>query len=1695
MFDYSKMIKRATEFFPIWSDIRKRYHKSNGGLLLSSLVEETLSIEDAIKEYINYYLLDSYYNNEDSIMDYAHATNIGIIDNLNTLSVIYNDEIFPVTDKINMFIDYKQYSYYENGYIYIHENSYNGNNNITIIIDDESSEYTLNKTHVWNIFDEFACFVNMKRQPSETNKELQNRILYKTKNLPNGSEQGIKDAIISELLTLTPNITYDDIKIDTLNSDNLYKPYENFNTLLDMLSEVNRDVYKDKRWDLDYWYYDFDSISYIGHKWDEAITEWQNGVGYKDQLKTIISSDINKTDATITLYDKSEEKLLAYVHDKKINKNIKFKMLRYNNILNSTNVKYKVKASSAIDITDEEIELAIYEDTTKSEKRTIQDLFYMGKDVAKIDKSKITDANNYKLEFTPDSNLNMTIDKCEVLYKHKQTGEIISRTNLLKQVPGFILNADGTLVNTSVKKSVTSIKNMTSHTGLIDTNNGIELAPNINNGKGTISVNGLGLNFIKIEAEHNNSIVPKDYIKGNTYTFWKDDVLNYRSDVPQDKIFSIDIEANSLSFDVLDECTIDMFIDEFGDGRTKYLQLIGPMTYKVEETDVARKIKLKVFGRPSKNIRFNNFKYNNYSINYTLKYGELLKTTDNQLMLPNFNENTLTVDISTKTGLSPVLKYIYIGSDINKSIYRTDTIDYKTNCDRIFNIKTNCNISLLEVSSNGSILNTIPNYTPTTAYKATSDDAWIRLNTEEYSSIKEIISSIGSINTTIESGVSYYTIKLKNGDSISTISIEGTKSIPSRRITLTDMIKTYIPVYDKSRDNIYASKLSDGLIVSINDVHNPMLSIVKIKSNIFTGINASKYEFIKCPKHIGLIFGSDAIENQSHIHSGDFDYIAFYPAGAIIHEAINEYNMFLQEARNIKIVNNFAPAISLTNMNFYKVELFDKNNNIDIRFNSLLDTDKNFELLNDWALGIKTISIKLNNDLSNNILYDVSSYDIEEEILLSKSVDLKPNYSLANNFNLQTNKHIIIPPEGVTVEYKTYDGTDKLSTLIKSEEFIIEEDGFNKLDYSNIDTILYMGTQPYNNNNTIIFPEHQLLKDEGIIVWTDLDLIKSKQKIYVRYTIKEPIALVYSTEALYKAIEYTVNAYKEIDRLHIHDMLDKQRYDLKQLDNYKEADLIHVSCNEPNFEAVLSNSVLKFNKFAKENTILIKTGYYYINGREYYLFSNNGSLTLDKNKAVEYENIEISGGEITLRKTTDNYVRNSEMLLRGMNSLYNFDCSKNLTYGVSSFNSLTACDNFNEWNVFGTKMYLKDGYNDLCLGFIPQIENGYAYINITKYLNKDKNYISFWASEKLNIFIAKEKHIDSLKFPNGYNLELEYEIKYSQDNFRESVINNDNNSEYYLVVKGSGDMDDIIITDKELDTNDVHVKNIDKLGLEIKENRKSGSTYRIKIDDDKYCINNGAAITSDNYIKTVSNINWGLTTIKSYEYKKDFMKCSNQNIIIENDYIYTQNNREGYIETPPIFIDNPLTIKRLFFKVNNINFSNMKDINVSMTSSNSANGPFAPVVNINENNGFVYGDYLSKYIKLKVDIPKNKYIDNISIYAEYKSNKEHAPKAITPNTGSLISKVYDIQDNLDIIIKSIKLDDVSNINDIEVSIRAAKDDYSADVWMPWIKLELDENMKLKTYEKIEASRFIQVQILLKHKDAYVKFNNIDIEIL
>lgn len=1690
MFDYSSMLKRAVEYFPIWTDIRKRYTKSIGGKVIDSALKETLELKSALQDYIDFYFLEKYEGKEDEVIAFVYAVNTGKIEDPFEIEVEYNNKIYVITTDIDQFYKDASLCYYEDGVLYLQESEKIDNiDKITINIDSHLFSYDLVKTHVWNIFDEFACFVNIQRHEFESNKSLMSRILYTTRNLPNSTEEGLKHSIISEVMDYT-NLSVDDIKIERLTPANLIKPYKEFNSVLDMLSSINRDVLKDKRWDLDKWSYNFKSISFMDNVWDDVVEEYQNGIGYNEDLKVVVADENKTTDAEIVLYNKSVERLEKYVQNKEINKNIDFTLKRYENVLNSTHVKYNIQASEAIDITNENIKLAVYESNNRAENVKIEEIYKLGKDVIKIDNSKITDSKPYRLEFYADDNYDtMRVSKAKVIYKHKTTGEITEVKNLLKSAPGFTINASGELVNTSIKKTIKSVNHFNEYSGLIDSDSGITIAPGRNEGKGTINVSGLGLNMIKINFEHQLVNIPKSMIAHNQFCYWNDNnELVFRTDVNQQKSFQIETEANEISFKIV-EGEVDLFIER--DGEATYQKLKGPAVWNSLVTDTPSKIKVIAMHNNDVPTKFTDFKYSSHSVDLKLKYGQLIKEADGY-RLPNFSLNDLIVTLSSDSSSYPIIKALYIGGDTKQLKYQTEIIEPKINMDRIIEVTTNGLMDLLHVDAVGNTIYSNKNYLPCISYKASKDNAWIRLNTDEYDSIEEITTSIGSIHVIEESGKLYYNIVLKNGQTVNSVNIKGIKNTPIKTITLHDMVKFYFKTFDPETDAVYASKLCKGLIIADNDPENPKNLIINIKSDIFKGINANLYKFIEIPNHLTTSFNSGSSAVNDIQTALPFDSISFVPGGARLYNAINESYVYTGELRNIKILNNFNPILASNQLMYYEVTPYDSEVTYDVRFDDSI-SDCTFNDLLSWSLGMKNIAIKTPMDLSNTEHYQISEIEIEDEVLLSRNIELKKSYKISNNNEIFTNRYMVIPPKGCEVLYERYSETENPNLIIQ-EEVIMEEDGFTKLLYSNIDTLLYIGFSPYSGQNTIDFNDFTLLKDEGIITWTNQAYITSARKVYLRYTIKNPIAIILSEDELYKSIGYNVDAYEEIDRIKLFGVTDGYKFDLKQLSSHDEADLIYTSCSSTSFQSQGEGSIVTFNKTAEKETILVKTGYYYINGKEYYLFPSDEHIDLDEEKIIDMKNIEISGGEMSFVKTTNNYIRNSEMLFRGMNELYNFDATKSSVKGVSAINSLAACDSFNNWKTFGMQIMLKEGYNGLGLHFSSEIQNGYAFLDITDYLQEGDNYLSFWADNTLEVYIGEEKKYLGLEFHDSINIKISQEISYRGNSFREAVIQkNDDNMRSYLIVKNYGTIDDIIL-DTVMKGMAAHTKNINLLGLNIEEEYKAGQHYKMFINDNRYNINKGASLTKDGYIKTASNIYWGISPIKVYDTKEDFKTCSTSDIHFENEYIKT-GKTEGYIETAPIFLDNASTIKRLIFKINDIDFDNMKGMKVQILSSNTRTGDYIPINSFNSNYGYIYGDSLLRYIKLKIIIPENKYIDNFSIYGEYKSTKDNAPKVLMPTTGYLLSKIYDAQYSTDYKLRSINIEDVSNINDVELQIRALKDEYSADVWQPWKTIKIDNKLKLKEAIDFENSRFFQIKVILKTSSAFIKINNLNIEVM
>ena len=1723
MFDYNSMIQRAIEFFPTWSDIRKRYKTSAGGKLLSSTIEEICELEGAIGEYKKYYFLDNYEGHEDDIMAFSYKYAIGIID-INTITIKYDKEDIEITENINELLEYNMIAYYELGNIYLHDKI--DSNKVEIYVNDDKINAKGELVSVWNIFDEFACFVDIERHSGEKNSELVNRILHRTRYKPNASIEGLQNAIMTELLTEFPDITRDEIQIEQVNDINLRKAYKDFNTLLDFLNSLNADVYRWKRWDLNVWQHDFKSISYIPAVWDESITNFKNGIGYGDDCKPILANNSQSTNATITLYDKSKETMNKYLADKKLERDITIKFKKYNDVLNQNLINYTIKASRLTRLYPEQIVLDAYQETSTVATVPIEKIFKHGHNIeSNKSNSIINDVYPYRLKFEPkDNNKDIKITKCKVYYIDKVTNELSFEKDLIKEKPGFMVNSFGNLVSNSIKRSITRIEDFDAdkHTNFQNVTgySGIKAIGAISTGSKTLyNLGGQTISY-KASCEMSDITSSSGFITfDNTDCRWeKNNILFYNDDI--NKKINVKLIANKFTFDVLTNNTVDVMVRYSKTGPYQISKATIGTTWSTEEFAEPKYMEIIITTKAKEEVKVGKFKYCNYNVEFHYKIKDnFIKMTSN--VLPINNIITLRVTVTSKSGGCPIISGIYIGSDISNTVYVTDVFDVTNNCYRQLDIESNCKITLIKRNINNTRDDKlIEDYDPTVSYKATDNDSYIRLNLDEYNTINNITTTVGQIQRIEESGKMFYNIALSAGQEIKSVVIDGTKNESSYRVSLLDMINRELDDYtfDITTDRVYCSKLVKGVVVLKNN-DGGKAKLLKLSSSLLHGVGSTRFTFNEIPSNIGVIWGfGESYYSNSIV--GSFDYITFYSESDRIHTANNTYNLFINEIKDVPIAENFTePSYYDKNaLNFYTVEC--NSPNTGIRFYNYLDENKSFDDLSDWSVGIKNLYIKNTSDYNNEIIYDVSSVEYSNKEVLAEYINLQDSYEVSNNNTIFTEQYIVIPPEGMSVQYKKYDGTTDTKDLLKTEVITIDKTMFKKLTCSNVDKITYVGKTPPEDNNVSDI-KYTLLKDEGIIVWNEA--LPEGLNVYVQYIINKPVALVFDLDLLYKLTGYAVETYRELNTYYLLNMNNGETYDLNNFSDFSDSDLAYIECEEPSFEGQMINDhTVKFNKHVEEKTVLVKTGYYYFNGREYYLFSEDGSKTLYNNKHLLYDNVDISDDYIYTYKATNNFVRNSEMLLRNINDLYNYDCNNPIE--SPKFNKYTACDSYNDWITFNTTLVLTDmlyklrittgdsvyeGFNDVALQLVKKDSSmiNYAYLDITDYI-KPETYITLAATSGLKVYIGEEQRMGTLKLKSALSVSIIKELKKKSNDshIRTDKFLTKNNTKYYLIITGEGIVDDIVISDKLSPISNYHVKNIEKLGFVFNEVKAEGSEYKMKFNSNYNSINNRASLCSDGNIRIVGNISWNATKIKTYETAEDFddKNCYKDTELIVGDYVKAPNNSPGRFITDYVEID-PSVVNRLFVKVNDILIDKMDKFKITILSTDSKKTPNLEILtSANTNYAFAYGSDLFKYVKAQIEIPEDCVIDKIEILVEYKSSKENAPILVTPDTGHLISPVYDSQQSSIYSVKNINIKDISNINDVEVYIRAMTDNNTSGRWMDWNKLELtSENGKVVldtkrtpvTNFRYTPVRFFQFKIVLKSKTAYIKFDSLDIEVI
>ena len=1709
-------------------DIRKRTNTSNGGKLLKTFSQEASDIQIAIDDYKKDFFIDSYLGHEDDIPTFIYK---GWIGNIDVSTIILITPAIEITTDIKEFYKTNDKAYFENGYLFFSQSTILRNFDLNLITPQIDYEHWLSlenkvmrtiaieKTHIWNVFDEFAAFTSLRRHIGETNSQLTKRILLENKNPTNSSALGLKNAIVNELSVIAPELSIQDIEISGTTPENLLEYYNEFEQIIDKLARINKDMLKTKRWDLDTWENIFPKIDYIPHAWDTVINKYQNGIGFAEDLKVELIETNDKINATIKMYNESETKAISYIKNKNMKENITLNLTKYDNELKSEIIDYEIKTAEGILIPpNSPIRVRAVQKIESSINRYIHQLLPSGyddknyednyKDIEIIHNNRLDKQSSYKLIFKPKDEFRpMTIKKCDIvtLAMHRE------KIDLLKENIIYKKNQTNELTNTFTKIYATkesdfaicqNIKNSETKEGVLIANVQEPAQLTLN----TDDITGEPF-FIDYSCEE-VLLFDRSNIYNKGFDFSRED-FSYVAEKTGDRTLAINIKANSFSFDIIQgpfkiDYSINGQIQETISQNDSYH--FETFQYQTpQDISVSINCPVDFIRNPEvKPLIIKNFKYSDFNISTQFENGVSYDSHT-----PIVVKNNLYIFLSTKTVISPIINYIYIGQSLKDQTYETAIFTTNEFLNSEIEIDTNCKIILKKIDGE-----TIENYIPYNEYKATSNEAYIKLNLSSYSDIQDLKTYGGNIDIIGNGENTEYYLRLKqSNEPINKIFISGTRNntISLKNLETALNIQSEIDS-DEKYEGAIISNLFNGFACIITkiiggNIKEERIKYKKITSDFFENTNIEKIIYENLDESITGRFVIDKESNtifNTNNYSGKFEYSYLTPQNNKINSDFYSKDILL----GTKNYTKFFPKDYLSSKNAFSVFLINSLSQFcDIEFcdnsNNITDWVSSKHLEDQWA----NISIEKSIDLSTKEYYNKEQKEIQQDFIIEKNINLNKTYSTVNGELVDLTQYIITTPSNLTLEYTT---KKQHQTFLDSPDFFVSQKIVNlwgpyiKLKHSMIDELMYVGEAPWNGETINIHEfeqNYELLKDEGILIFPDIPFqdfntsepITELLNMHIGYTIKIPSYITVPLETIYKKIEYDINAYDCYNEVKLLDYDINNPININSLATEPSSRII-VEIDEPGYKFNIQNNQIHFLKEFKTTKKVVKTGYYYIDGFEYYMFADDiQKQQVDNLQNVTFHNIIKDPDLIKFSPKTNNYIKNSAFMLTDSDITHTQDYTKNINknVGVSTLNTITACNSFNHWHTFRADIFLEKGYNDLAININCYDEIAYAYINITDYL-LSQSTISLFLTGSLKAYIGKEQKYNNKSLDDAIFFKPTLEILESTTkNIYSISFKPEDNIKYFLMVKGKGIIDDIILSNKkeELINTTKHNKTISSLGFSIEEPTKKGYISRFYLDNDQGNYHNKTEMLQNNVIRNSTMIHWNTTKIKDFSQKLDWQQCSTSNMILEENYIRTLQDNSGHIVTPPIFVGNKNIIKNVIIKINDILIDEMTDFHVELKSSDSKQGTYKTVFSYDDNIGIISGSKLNSYIVLEITTKKGSIVNNIQVFVDYKSTEQAAPAEIIHNNGYMLSKIFDSHYPGRYKYKDLSVSAINNKEAIDISIRSSKINSSQTIWSPWVNIDFQNENDIV----FEDSRFFQLKVKIKRTSAHIKIDYIELE--
>lgn len=1702
----------AVKKFPRWTNLRRRPIESNGGKILRSIIEEIARVEDAIIEYKKDFFLVNYIGREEELLDYIYIAQVGDIETLDSFTL--EDPSFSITEEEAEFIQDKSLALYRDGYVFLYET--NTDNQLTYTYNNKIYHSDIKEQAVWNIFDEFAWWYGLERFPGERNASLLQRCRLQFINRPNSTEEGIRNTIVNaayakkdlldtDKLSVLP-LEKEEVKFLEPDEKTMALTDENGVSLYERISQFNRDIARTRKWDLDYWDNAFRTLHYLPHIWDADVDIYQDGVGYHDALKVSTLKNVDQegiTDINIKGYVKSTTAIDAYLRKRNLPYNVSLTLTKYDNMLNPIPVQYRIEAEDLIEIEHPE---QVYFTSYKQSRTGIYsiDQFIVDSNNATVIPSKPLDKNSsYKLTFSPKdtSGEPMEISRCDLITdgtrtnklaeqgKFKFQGSSIVDTSVLfhgDKVADFTepdnledTKNTGFILSNALKDGhfFVNLKNKLAYTGQSLT---IDVDPNSGWQDITSSLLYASCNGFNYDKENNAYISASGENKNDTLTLTfprytcRDLQLylepNISTDEPVTASVTVTVDGvkddqsrgwiqvndgTTFSFNLAD-CTGLKTFNEKEDGTREEIGLT--------EHDVVIQV-----SRPKRSaypVRVSQIRRRSYHFNFFLNDEEKFK--EKKIMsVPRSSGNIVLKCVidNAQNPYSPIIESVHIGP---KATNLTYDINFTTGSKNSYalDIYSNCNVTLKNVTT-GTV---VKNYTTQNSYQGETD---IFLDLSSFDEIYETVPAIKKVN---RYGEIMYALHLAENQNVSDIWIRG-KGYQTGR-TVRTSLADYANLSDSEK--IYVTGSFGAMIVK-NDTTSRLVTIPREMLP-----KSDKIEISSSCNTLQACFIANNVDHITNSFTGGFEQVYLYDTAAQHYIAYQTTNITKAYTDSIEILPTFSPVPNNMARLIYRISEIIPNEGINVYF--IQNEEKR-----DWSVFATDTLVIEASGLAKEEIEKNASVFIPEIVRENQKISLGNTIRLDEiikdkNILSDIGAYVITPMNNAEIIYR--EKTYSQDAYEDGSAMFVERDGFNKLKYANVTQINKIRI----NGITYDTPEKidnilTLMKDEGIICWSNemLRQNNSPRIEWITYTYKEPVSLSFKLDDLYEIIGYPIEAQELVntDEYNVFGLKDGDTFNLNYDYFSKDPEKFAVTCSNPCYAAYVSDGIVHITKIAADNSPVIHNGFYYVDGKEHYLFSNQYAVDKDKWNGLTIENGNIIENTLYLYKEAVNHLLNAKMECNHLDIHCIVDFRKpRARTNIDPLGHIGACESYAMWEDYNMRRALTIYKNGYATQFTAQ-NNGYAILDITSFL-ADHTTISCLYSGNLKFSLAREIRIlEEQALQTVYCEPVQTFEIYKNIAFCIPESLDIKSYRYYVMVTGSGTLDEVLIHNltepEQIEMH--HTKAINKMGLVVEEKNSMASQYSFIEYDPSFIKYNQLETTPEGLLRIGATVDWNITKLKSYE----LPSCRTTYCLYRSGALVSQKDG-ATIETEPVEIKYRKSIYKAALKLNQVLSDNRKGFTLYAYSSKQIDGSYQEIGKAENENlvAFNIGEN-DRYIKFKIIATEDKVITDIDLFCIYKEVEEEN-LAIYDNTdGSAVTRIFSIGASGNYRFSRVICDEKYDAYDCIYVRGIQKAPDGECIWSEW------KDTKNRPF--FNGYELFQFKIVMKGKNTRLRIRGFEFEVL